>query len=370
MSRPSPLRRWSWIALALWACDSLDALPRAGRTDASTSALADAESDSAPAPVNPDPRPDPSPDATVGEARDAAPTPGSMAAEPDAVAAPADAHAVDARPSPDAWVCDGRCRGEAPLARSQTGVCAGLRAGCEVSTCQWADATPSGASVPNYEPVETQCDRLDNDCDGLIDEAVGCLAPCVLCNGRVEGSAATTHFAGHAEGFAGDCTAAGQAGWHQTAPLNDLTLRWTAAADCPLPEVGASIDTYPGRWVRWALDVPEPGEYLLQMKVPARAYACPPRVFAPSVRLALVEVETSRIVEVTAPVAVPPDGDTWVTVFENTPIGTATHALALFDHLPGAAPCGLAAGETVADDTPVLLVDAISHTWIRPVTPD
>jgi hypothetical protein len=63
---------------------------------------------------------------------------------------------------------------ELALCENQNGVCggatkpAGLCAGGFWGACGPAHY---GAHSPSYEPVETSCDSLDNDCDGIPDEA-------------------------------------------------------------------------------------------------------------------------------------------------------------------------------------------------------
>ena len=73
-------------------------------------------------------------------------------------------------------ICDGRdndCDGqvdedlEAPLANKNQGICIGLHKICDGSN-GWIE--PDYSTVLNYEDIETICDGLDNDCDGLVDE--------------------------------------------------------------------------------------------------------------------------------------------------------------------------------------------------------
>ncbi|MFT7622200.1 MAG: hypothetical protein ACI9WU_001368 [Myxococcota bacterium] len=59
---------------------------------------------------------------------------------------------------------------DAPLADNQAGVCADAVKTCG-GTAGWLE--PDYATVSNYEADETQCDELDNDCDQATDEAFG-----------------------------------------------------------------------------------------------------------------------------------------------------------------------------------------------------
>ncbi|MBU1509946.1 putative metal-binding motif-containing protein, partial [Myxococcota bacterium] len=61
----------------------------------------------------------------------------------------------------------------APLCAQQNGVCAGARQTCGGSA-GWLACTNANYLAWNaaYEPVETTCDTLDNDCDGSVDEGV------------------------------------------------------------------------------------------------------------------------------------------------------------------------------------------------------
>ncbi|MBI5480204.1 MAG: hypothetical protein HY906_15170 [Deltaproteobacteria bacterium] len=106
-------------------------------------------------------------------------------------------HCVDGQLGPCEWtvgptpeVCDGKdndCNGvvddglAAPACPVQAGVCAGALQPCGgaagwrgCGTAQYQAAALRGAT---YEVTETICDGLDNDCNGVIDEAAGCCAP-------------------------------------------------------------------------------------------------------------------------------------------------------------------------------------------------
>ena len=93
--------------------------------------------------------------------------------------------------------CDGLdndCDGEVdeqligPLALEQRGVCGGSSQQC-IGVDGWV--TPTLIELPNYEEVEQSCDGLDNDCDGQVDES---LTPSSCATGQ-EGVCAigTTH---------------------------------------------------------------------------------------------------------------------------------------------------------------------------------
>ena len=75
-------------------------------------------------------------------------------------------------------ICDGRdndCDGDidedlvAPDATKQDGVCVGSKQVCD-GINGWIE--PDYTLITGYEDVETQCDDLDNNCDGNIDEGV------------------------------------------------------------------------------------------------------------------------------------------------------------------------------------------------------
>ena len=75
-------------------------------------------------------------------------------------------------------ICDGKdndCNGHTddnvtvPSADKIKGVCAGQVKRCN-GTNGWVN--PDFASVSAYQAFETQCDELDNDCDGLTDESI------------------------------------------------------------------------------------------------------------------------------------------------------------------------------------------------------
>jgi hypothetical protein len=81
--------------------------------------------------------------------------------------------------------CDGRdndCDGAVddiaavllPYCENEKGVCAGIRKTCQNGAFLPCDATYLSAHSPDYEPVETRCDGLDNDCDGITDPGELC----------------------------------------------------------------------------------------------------------------------------------------------------------------------------------------------------
>jgi EGF domain len=57
------------------------------------------------------------------------------------------------------------CSGESPLSDVQNGICINLHKICVGG--KWEE--PDYLQIPNYESVETLCDLMDNDCDGVVD---------------------------------------------------------------------------------------------------------------------------------------------------------------------------------------------------------
>jgi len=92
--------------------------------------------------------------------------------------------------TPQTEVCDGKdndcnskiddyvindCKSEEGLCAKQLGVCKGTRKKCN-GLNNYQDCTTNEYGVSGkYQETETQCDNLDNDCDGSIDEGCGCL---------------------------------------------------------------------------------------------------------------------------------------------------------------------------------------------------
>ncbi|MEZ4317186.1 MAG: MopE-related protein [Myxococcota bacterium] len=68
--------------------------------------------------------------------------------------------------------CDGTVDDVAspPLASLQAGVCAGAVQVCD-GVGGWVE--PDYAAIPGYEPAETQCDGVDSDCSGIVDDLAG-----------------------------------------------------------------------------------------------------------------------------------------------------------------------------------------------------
>ncbi|MBU1218322.1 hypothetical protein KKF34_15855 [Myxococcota bacterium] len=59
----------------------------------------------------------------------------------------------------------GTCRGVAPAADNQVGVCSGAVKICEDG--EWVE--PDYSLISGWEETEQSCDDLDNDCDGIVD---------------------------------------------------------------------------------------------------------------------------------------------------------------------------------------------------------
>ncbi len=57
------------------------------------------------------------------------------------------------------------CVGDAPLGDRQQGVCAGARKRCQAGV--WVE--PDYSTIEGWESLESTCDTLDNDCDGVVD---------------------------------------------------------------------------------------------------------------------------------------------------------------------------------------------------------
>lgn len=305
----------------------------------------------------------------------------SASVVPPADAGPYDADAVDvarpdggapdtARPDAaqsDAAACALGCPGAAPPTDFREGVCAAWLRVCDPATCTWVEAAPNDVDLPAYEVVETQCDGLDNDCDGLTDEAAACIPLCIECQLDVLPADAETLRGPLPEAFAGGCAASATAGWHTGPQVNDITLRWTHTADCPALEPGSVITDYPGRWARWHLDPPLPGHYSVRMRVPDPLYLCLPRVLAPRIEVAIIDRATGIVVAGPLRVVVPAAGDVDITAFDDVPLADGEQDLVLLDRQPNSVPCGLAPGAPIPEPTPpVVFVDRVSMTFLGP----
>ncbi|MCA9538703.1 MAG: hypothetical protein KC620_07425 [Myxococcales bacterium] len=120
---------------------------------------------------------------------DGAPPPDAQAPDDAALddAAPGDAAPGDAAPEcvPSPETCDGRdedCdgridEGAMPPLERLPGVCRSLEPECHGFE-GWIFPTPD--ALPDYEAEENACDRLDNDCDGQVDEAQSIGLPCTV----------------------------------------------------------------------------------------------------------------------------------------------------------------------------------------------
>ena len=71
-----------------------------------------------------------------------------------------------------------------PLDLEQRGVCAGAHQRC-VGALGWGPADHE-LTLPSYEPLERLCDGLDNDCDGVVDETISS----TLCATSLQGQCA------------------------------------------------------------------------------------------------------------------------------------------------------------------------------------